>query len=233
MDSTGYGSSGAGGPALSLLDLCNDAFLLIFHIHAGNDPGHPDELRKDIAVLLQDIEKKGKRYGHSEEDIKATRYAILSLIDETILNSRWEFKDQWSDRPLQLEYFGEHMAGERFFDLLDRIRKKGSRKVDLLEVFCITLILGFQGKYKLQGREALNNLVRDIVSEVNNYRGGPQALAPHWQIPDEPPERPVNTIPRWVWITGLASILLVIIVFVVFNLWLGSDAAEAVSRMVL
>ncbi len=233
FDSTGYGSSGAGGPARTLVDICNDAFLLIFHIHAGNDPGHPDELRKDIAVMLQELDKHGKRHSQSEEDIKATRYAILSLIDETILNSRWEFKDQWADRPLQLEHFGEHMAGERFFDLLDRIRKKGARKVDLLEVFCITLILGFTGKYKLRGGEELNNLIRELVAEINSHRGGSHDLAPHWQIPDEPSERPARTIPRWVWVTGLTSILLVIVMFIVFNLWLGSDATEAASRMVL
>ncbi len=150
-----------------------------------------------------------------------------------ILNSRWEFKDQWADRPLQLEYFGEHMAGERFFDLLDRIRKKGARKADPLEVFCMSLILGFQGKYKLRGREELDNLIRDIVQETNNYRGRSSSLAPHWQIPEEPVERPPSIIPRWVLVTGVASLVLVIALFIILALWLNSDAAEAGSRMIL
>jgi hypothetical protein len=40
-------------------------------------------------------------------------------------------------------------------------------------------------------------------------------------------------VPRWVWITGLTSILLVILVFVVLKLWLGSTAAEAIARIVV
>jgi type VI secretion system protein ImpK len=183
---------------------------------------------------LQDIDRRGKKHGQSEEDIKAVRYALCALLDETILNSRWPYKDQWSDRPLQLEHFGEHMAGERFFDLLDRVRKKGGRKVDLLEVFCITLILGFQGKYKLRGGEDLNILIRELVGDINGHRGGgPRGLSPHWKIPEEPVERPARVVPRWVWITGLTSIALVILMFIVFKLWLGSTAAEAVARMVV
>lgn len=230
-DSAGAWESSS-GTKRSLVDLCNDAFLLIFHIHAGKDLGQPDALHREISMLLQDLDNQGKRDGHSDEDIKGARYAVCALIDETILNSQWAYKANWADRPLQLEHFGEHMAGERFFGLLERIREKGERKVDLLEVFCVALLLGFQGKYKLRGREELEKLTRTIVSEINSYRGSPP-LAPHWKIPEEPVERPPSTVPRWVWVTGLASVVLLILVFIVLKLWLGSDATEAARRMIL
>jgi type VI secretion system protein ImpK len=229
-DSAGAWESSPGKQ--SLVDLCNDAFLLIFHIHAGNDPGQPDALRREISMLLQELDSQGKRNGHSDEDVKAARYAVCALIDETILNSQWAYKASWADRPLQLEHFGEHMAGERFFSLLERIREKGERKVDLLEVFCVALLLGFQGKYKLRGHEELLNLTRTVASEINSYRGSPP-LAPHWKIPEEPVERPPSTVPPWVWVTGLASLALVILVFIILKLWLGSDATEAARRMIL
>jgi type VI secretion system protein ImpK len=230
FDTSDYSSGSA--VKRPLMDLCTDAFMLIFHIHGGNDPGHPDELRKEIALMLQDLDKKGKRSGYSDEDIKAARYALCALIDETILNSRWGFKDQWAERALQLEHFGEHMAGERFFDLLQRVRQKGSRKVDLLEVFCLSLILGFQGKYKLRGREELQNLIREIAREIYNYRGGQSTLSPHSRIPDEPVEKPATTIPRWYWITGLVSIVTVLVLFIAFKLLLRSDVTAVLSRMV-
>jgi type VI secretion system protein ImpK len=217
----------------NLLEISSDAVLLIFHIHGGNDPGHPEDLRKSIALLLQNIDREAKRYGHSEEDIKATRYALCALIDETILNSRWSFKDQWAERPLQLEYFGEHMAGERFFDLLDRVRQKGRRKAELLEVFCMCLILGFQGKYKLRGRDEVVKLTQTLVDEANGYRGGLSGLSPHWKVPEEVVERTASTIPKWALVTGFVSIALVLLLFVVFKLWLDSAAAEAVRRMIL
>jgi type VI secretion system protein ImpK len=232
FDGTSFDSTS--GSEQTMVDLCTEAFLLIFFIRDGKDPGPPDQLRQEISLLLQDLEGRGQRRGHSEEDIKATRYALCAVLDETILNSRWPHKTQWADRPLQLEHFGEHMAGERFFELLDRIRTKGARKVDLLEVFCITLILGFQGKYKMRGGEELNLLIRELIGEILAHRGGsPRGLAPHWQIPGEPVEAPPSLVPRWVWIAGLASIGLVVLVFLVLKLWLGSTAAEAVARMVV
>jgi type VI secretion system protein ImpK len=231
FDSTEYGSGKTARRRLA--DLCTDAFFLIFHIRSGKDPGHPDNLRKEAGLMSEDIDKQGRKLGYSEEDIKATRYALVALIDETVLNSQWPFKDQWSDRPLQLEFFGEHMAGERFFDLLERVRQKGSRKVDLLEVFAVVLILGFQGKYKLSGRDELEKLTRELVGEVTKYRGGIPLLSPHARIPEEPVERPSNAVPRWVWVSGLSAIVLVILVFIVLKLFLVSSAGEAAQRMFL
>ncbi len=230
FESTGWGSPIAGGR--SLLDLSGDIIALVFHIQAGHDPGHPESLRREISLMLGDIDKRGRQYGQAEEDTKAVRYALCALLDETILNSDWAFKDQWAERPLQLEYFGEHMAGERFFDLLERVRAKGAPKCDLLEVFCITLILGFQGKYKLRGGDELQKLILEIVGDIHRMRGGePRTLSPHWKIPRESAERPADSIPRWVWLSGLASIAFVVLVFVLFKLWLGSTAAAAIARI--
>ena len=105
LDTTDYGRSAR--PARSLADLSSEAFLLTFHIRSGQDPGHPDDVKKGITALIQQLEAKGGRHGHSEEDLKAVVYGLCELIDETILNSRGTFKDQWIDRPLQLQYFGE------------------------------------------------------------------------------------------------------------------------------
>ncbi len=231
FDSTDFGAGSTGSK--TLVDLCRDAFLLIFHIRGGNDPGHPDDLRKSIAAMLRTFDGQAAKSGHSEEDAKASRYALCALIDETMLNSRWSFKDQWAARPLQLEYFGEQLAGERFFDLLDRVRQKARKKADLLEVFCVVLILGFQGKYKMRAGDELASLTHEVVQEVQQYRGGAPGLSPHWKVPEERVERPRQTVPVWAWVAGTAAVALVIVVYVVLKLWLGAAASDAVGRMVL
>jgi type VI secretion system protein ImpK len=230
-DRASYDARAAGSK--NLLNLCAESFLLVLHIQAGNDPGHPEDLRKSISLLFQDLERRAKRQNQSEEDIKATRYALCALIDETILNSRWAFKGEWKDQPLQLEYFGEPLAGVRFFDLLGRVRKKGHDKVDLLEVFCMCLVLGLQGKYKNERQEELAEATRALVEEVNTLRGGHSGLAPHWKLPEEPVEAPPKTIPRWAWITGVASIFVVILVYIIFKLWLDSATAETIRQTML
>ena len=222
---------GYAGKGKALIDLCSEAFLLIFHVNSGNDPGHPDDLRKNIGILFKDIETQAKRCGYGEDDIKAVRYALCALIDETLLNSRWAFKNQWSEQPLQLEFFGEHLAGEGFFELLDRIRKKGRRKADLLEVFCMCLILGLRGKYRLRNPEEVTELTRTLVEETNAYRSGSSGLSPHWKIPEEAPERPAHAVPKWVLITAGSSVLVVILVFAALKLWLNSSVADLIQRL--
>ena len=232
FDSTDFGA-GSAGSKKTLVDLCRDAFLLIFHIRGGNDPGHPDDLRKSIAALLRTFDAQAANRGTARRMPRRAGTPCAPLIDETMLNSRWSFKDQWAARPLQLEYFGEQLAGERFFDLLDRVRQKGRRKADLLEVFCVVLILGFQGKYKMRAGDELATLTHEVVQEVQQYRGGAPEFSPHWKVPEERVEKPPQTVPVWAWVTGTAAVALVIVVYVVLKLWLGSAASDAVGRMVL
>lgn len=215
----------------SLMDLCHEAFSLIFHINAGKDPGHPEDLKKSLSMLFKDLERTAKHCGYGEDDIKATHYALCAMIDETILNSRWAFREQWADQPLQLTYFNDYMAGERFFELLERVRQKGRRKLDLLEVFCMCLILGFHGKYKAQGGDELAELTRNLTEEINRQRGL-SSLSSHWKIPQEKIEHHATAIPRWAWISGIAAILIVIVIFAVSKLWLASMIDEA-RRMIL
>jgi type VI protein secretion system component VasF len=70
FDGTDYGS-GRESPR-TLVDLCADAFFLIFHVRSGRDPGQPDTLRKEIALLVEEIDRQAKRLGCAEEDAKAT-----------------------------------------------------------------------------------------------------------------------------------------------------------------
>jgi type VI secretion system protein ImpK len=221
-----------GAPAQTLLDLCTDLFLLALRIRDANEVGHPEDVRRNITMLFQRLERQARAGGRSDEDIKAARYALCALIDETVLNSRWAFRDQWKDRPLALDHFDDLLAGEHFFDLLGRVRKKGRGKADLLEVFCACLIFGFQGKYKLSRQDDLAEATRALVNEVISLRGGRSPLAQHWNIPEERVERPPAGVPRWALITGGGSLVLVALMYVVFKLWLGSAAADAIHIMI-
>ena len=102
----------------------------------------------------------------------------------------------------------------------------------MLEVFALILILGFQGKYKLAGREDLTRLTRKVAEEASGYRGV-SGLSPHWKVPDDPVERPVNRVPTWVLVAGIGSVLLVLVVFIVFKLMLSAEVSAAASRMLL
>jgi len=228
LDETTSWESGS-WPKESLLDLSTDTFLLVFHIRGGNSPGHPEDLRKNVGLLLKDLDNQGRRHRHAEEDLKSVRYALCALLDETVLNSRWEFKDQWTARTLQGEFFGDHNAGERFFELLSRVRRRGREKLGLLEVMCAVLILGFEGKYKNHPEER-HELIRRVVDEVRDYRGGsPQGISLHWRPPDERLETPAGGMPMWAWLAPVVLVLMVVVVYIVLRSFLGSAASSIVS----
>lgn len=75
---------------------------------------------------------------------------------------------------MQLRLFGEHLAGERFFDKLETLRLDPVANLEALEVFYTMLLLGFQGKYLLEGSEKLNYLISRVGQEITRARRTPR-----------------------------------------------------------
>lgn len=103
--------------------------------------------------------------------LKDAKYALAAYIDEAVLSSAWPGRSQWMSRPLQLELFGDHLAGEGFFDRLTQLRQGGETNLDLLELYYVCLQLGFEGVYKIRGLEQLMALQVDLRSQIEGYRG--------------------------------------------------------------
>ena len=99
---------------------------------------------------------------------------------------------------MQTELFGEQLAGERFFDYLDRLRQGGAARVQVLEVFHMCLLLGFQGRYLLEGPEKLAYLTARLGEEIAHLRGRRAAFAPHGERPDAVVNRLRTEVPLWV-----------------------------------
>jgi type VI secretion system protein ImpK len=113
--------------------------------------------------------------------LEAVKYPLVAFIDETILNSEWKGREAWRERPLQLDLFGETVAGERFFERLEKIRRAGESKAELLEVYYLCMALGFEGKYKIAGPAKLRELMADVRRELSGVRArsASEALSPH------------------------------------------------------
>jgi type VI secretion system protein ImpK len=103
--------------------------------------------------------------------LKDAKYALAAYIDEAVLSSAWPGRSQWMSRPLQLELFGDHLAGEGFYDRLNQLRQGGETNLDLLELYYVCLQLGFEGVYKIRGLEQLMALQVDLRSQIEGYRG--------------------------------------------------------------
>ena len=160
----------------SLPDLAASIFSLILSLRTSRGYGREDELRSRIGTYLEQIDKEGRDAGIARENLEAAKYPLVAFIDETILNSQWEYREAWRARPLQLDLYGETILGEKFFEQLEKIRAAGDSKHDLLEIYYLCISLGFQGKYSLLGVEKLRSLQEDVRRELGYGRS--QSRAP-------------------------------------------------------
>ncbi len=104
----------------------------------------PDRVREDLLRQLRQMVAKCRAAGISDSDIAEARYALVAFIDDKILKSNWAGRAEWMKSPLQLQLFGEYVAGENFFHRLRAIQQR-DRRAPALGVFHMCLALGFTG----------------------------------------------------------------------------------------
>lgn len=103
-----------------------------------------------------------------EADVVDMAYAVVALADEVALHKGGAIRDFWMQRPLQLHYFNENLAGEGFFHRLNAVMSDPGR-IEILRVYYICLLLGFQGKYAIRGGELeLDAIVRRVREALRN-----------------------------------------------------------------
>ncbi|QYF92741.1 type IVB secretion system protein IcmH/DotU [Massilia sp. PAMC28688] len=193
----------------TLLDLMYDGFYALFMLKNGNGPQDNADFAQKMAQFLDEFGRGAKKQNASADDIDAAKYAFCAAVDEIILRSSFSIRDDWARRPLQLVLFGDQLAGENFFNRLESLRARGSVHLQALEVFHMCLLLGFQGKYIIEGTEKLNYLTARLGDEIANMKGKRGGFAPHAERPDAIVHKLRSDLPLWVLcsVFGLICIL--------------------------
>ena len=184
--------------ASSLLDLLYDGFYMVLLLKNRYAAQDADAFRSSIRTFLSEFDRAGKRLEASADDLYLSKFAFCALVDEVVLTSQSKVRDAWERRPLQIEFFGEQLAGERFFEHLETLRQGGAARVQLLEVFHMCLLIGFQGRYIIEGSEKLNYLTGRLGDEIAHLKGKRAGFAPHWAAPDSVIHALRTEVPLWV-----------------------------------
>ncbi|MFT3857869.1 MAG: type IVB secretion system protein IcmH/DotU [Aquabacterium sp.] len=182
----------------SLLDLMYDGFYLLFLLKGKHAPLDAEVFRSRVKQFLTSFERGATRLNASAQDIHVCKYAFCATVDEAVLMSGFKARESWQRLPLQLQFFGEQLAGERFFEQLEALRREGAPRVQAMEVFHMCLLLGFQGRYLLEGSEKLGYLTARLGDEVARIKGQGAGFAPHWAAPDRVRHQLRNDVPLWV-----------------------------------
>ena len=209
-----------------LKDLLEDGVYLLFLLRSGTTPHSASEFNSRVDTFLIHFERHATNFGKPMSAIQDCKYAFCALLDEIILNSDFEIRDEWERNPLQLRLFGEHLAGEGFFEHLEKLRLDPQKNIETLEVYYTCLILGFQGKYLLEGEDKLGYLTARIGQEITSIRGGKPEFAPHWKPVFRFQEFVRHELPLWIFYALLA--LVALLVFLAFSFLLSTRAKELI-----
>lgn len=183
----------------TLLDLLYDGFVMLFLLRRKQEPAQTGQFLTSIRDYLGDFERHARRLGLGAEETHVAKYAFCATVDEFVLRSpEFGIHAEWERRPLQLTLFGDQLAGENFFQMLEAQRAQGAARVQALEVFYMCLLLGFQGRYALEGPEKLAYLTARLGDEIAGMKGKRAPFAPHWPLPDQIAHTLRREAPQWV-----------------------------------
>lgn len=132
--------------APSLAACYSDAFATVFAFRAVPEAERPDyrTVRARLQSLMVSAHRRAEETGLDPRGY--AHYGVTALVDETMMTTPWTGSIEWRNEPLQVQLFGNFLAGEQFFDRLDELIQKGD--VPLLEVYFICLCAGLRGMYR-------------------------------------------------------------------------------------
>lgn len=214
-----------------LVSLAAPVLEIVLRIRAGIVQPSVD-LRQQIDALVKEMEARGATLRYPPEQVQAVKFALAAFVDETVLTADFPLRDEWEKYPLQLQYFGEHLAGVKFFERLDSMTKQTEQNAEAIEVYYLCMLLGFKGKYKIYLEEELKGVIRDTADRLRAAgRLRHTELSPHWRVDDQPPPPEDPGLPLWMKIGGGASVGFVILAFMIFKFMLDRSTSEEINQL--
>ena len=218
----------------SLASCYENAYTIILRLARLNQQSaaNSQDFRTSIRAALKAAMEQAKALGYSSESNQHAFFAVVSLLDESVLKLQSPAFVDWAQRPMQEEMFGHNRAGEVFFDNLRTLlaRQDSQETADCLEVYCLCMLLGFKGKYALASNITyssapgnggswgqrpggeIQTLIRQAREKIDRTRGQvtflPDAAAP--QV------KQIATVDPWSRGLGITALVLFVVLLLAF-----------------
>jgi type VI secretion system protein ImpK len=191
--------------------------------------------RTQLWAGVRMAEDDAKRRGYGSEDVELAVFAVVAFLDATILNLNSAAFAEWARQPMQEERYGHHVAGEIFFQNLQKLlaRADSQELADLLEVYHLCLLLGFEGRYSLGGRGELRAVLSQTGEKLQRIRRTGAEFAPESGLPGKEVARAAGGDP-WVlrlriWAAVCAVLLVLAFAGFYFLLSSGVDSLRTLA----
>ncbi len=189
-------------------------------------------LRRQAVEAIKTFESQARAAGVAADEATIARYVLCTFLDSAILQTPWGGQTVWGPRSLLLLFHHEAQGGEKFFQIVDRVRQDPARYLDLIELQYVCLALGFQGKYRDDpgGRAALQGLQDELYRLIRARRpGAGVVLSAHWQGLTQPTTRGWQLLPWWV--VAVGALVVVLAVLIGLRAKLSGQAAPIVAAL--
>jgi type VI secretion system protein ImpK len=233
----------------SLASCYENSITTILRLSAMQQQAVPNAqgFRNSIRAALKAAMEQAKTLGYSSEMIQLSFFALVALLDESVLKLQSPAFAEWAQRPMQEEMFGHNRAGEVFFDHLRTLlaRQDSEDTADCLEVYALCMLLGFKGKFAIsmglgstnvfsgqggpqsaQQSGEVQALIRQAREKIARIRGEALFLRAE---PPPPPIKQTAAIDQWSRGLGIAALCLLALTVLAFGgFWivLSSGAAH-------
>ncbi len=214
-----------------LVTFAGPIFDLILRLKAGI-VAPSNDLRPKFASMLDDFEKRAERYRFNHKVIAVAKFALASFVDETILTNNFPLRSEWEKNPLQLEYFGEQLAGNKFFDKLEAMLRQIEVTQDAVEIYYLCMLLGFKGRYGVYEQEKLLSIMESTAKglvKIGKIKS--VELAPNWLKTDQPEIPRRRGMPTWAKIGAFACLGIAFIVYLVMFVYASKMMQDTMSSL--
>lgn len=101
-----------------------------------------------IALFRRNAVQVLRAAGKPTDNYFEAQYVMAAFADDVFIHLDWEGRRAWMSNLLESTLFQSHVAGEMFFEKLDRLlRDRDPADKSLAAVYLTALSLGFRGKY--------------------------------------------------------------------------------------
>jgi type IV/VI secretion system ImpK/VasF family protein len=119
-------------------------------------------LRKALLQSIQSFDVLAQQQQILTQHIMYIQYALAAFIDEVILFPQKE-QIEVDYTALQVEIFGDHIAGENYFSKLEYLLQKKEQYREVISYYYLFIKLGYCGKYI--GQESLLTPILEQIEE--------------------------------------------------------------------
>jgi type VI secretion system protein ImpK len=194
-----------------------------------------ESFRRRTKAALQEVERDAITAGYDGNDIKDTHFAVVAFLDSVVLNSNDPVRAEWERKTLQEELFGQTDAGVVFFEKLEHFRSRRDldQLADILEIYLLCLLLGFEGRYSGRLRGELEVITEKVRRRIEDIRGRSGQISPSAGLPSETAPAPVmeHRIHNRDLLVALTFVLFTIVCFIALKMHLYWMAEQLRGRL--